>query len=158
MEISGCQGRSAQTMGEVEKPSVLGLQQCQTQFRSGQTGEEGRKIFSFRIPHGPLPSQTDRQTSPKLPGESRALGRHLGDSGNRAVLTEHGASASQMAAASFMDTISRLSCKGNAGQMRKTASVGKAKRGSRQRESIHLESAEGMERVKQRQQVSQQAA
>ena len=55
----------------------------------------------LRSSHGRLPSQTLRacETSPNTQGQSRALGDNVKtDRGYRAVLTEQGASASQVAA------------------------------------------------------------
>ena len=74
---SGCHRRSGPRMGQVEKSTGLGHQESQTQVGGSSTSEKRRKICSFRIPHGPLPSQTLRacQTSRTIQGERRAPGR-----------------------------------------------------------------------------------
>ena len=98
-------------MEQVETSTSLGLHESQTQVRSGSTSEEGRATSSFRIPHGPLPSQTlrARATCPKLQGSVVLRGDNVkGDSGYNAVFTKQGASASQVAVAKFLDTMSRL--------------------------------------------------
>ena len=75
-ENSGCQSRGRQRMRQVEKSTCLGLQESQTHVRSSSTRQEGLKICSYRILHGPLPSQTLRacEISLHVQGESRAPG------------------------------------------------------------------------------------
>ena len=57
--------------GQVETSASLGLQESQTQVRTSSTSEQGLKIWTFRIPHGPLSSQTLRacETSANIQGE-----------------------------------------------------------------------------------------
>ena len=80
-------------------------------FKNSSTSESGAEDLSISHPHGPLQSQTLRacQTSRTYKGSVVLLGDNgKDDSGYRAAFTEQGASALQVAAARFLDAISRL--------------------------------------------------
>ena len=108
MKNSGCQRRSRQRVGQVEKSTGLGHQESQTRVRSGATRTGNLFIsrptwFSCNLRNSELPKHRHTQ------GDSRAPGRRRQDDGaDVAAFTEHGASTVRLAAARFQDTISRL--------------------------------------------------
>ena len=74
--LRGQRSSSRRGMGNFEESTNIGLQESQTQVKSGSTGEEGRATCSF--PDGRLPSHTLRARTtrpPKIQRESRAPGR-----------------------------------------------------------------------------------
>ena len=73
MTIPDAKAAVDKELDKLKKSTSSGLQESQTQVRSGST-EEPRVTCSYRIFHGPLPSQThrDRKTSLNIQRKSRA--------------------------------------------------------------------------------------
>ena len=107
-EFFGGQRRSPPKVGQVKCLPACDVKKVKLKSEVGSTSEEGRKIGSFPIAHGLLPRSCE--TSPKKQRESRALrGDNVKDDGGyKAVFTEKGASASQVAAIRFLAIISKL--------------------------------------------------
>ena len=87
----------------------MGCQESETKVRSHPSFEEGWKNSSLREFDGPLSLEERRicKTLPEIQGASCAPGRKRQRRRRYgAVFTVHGASASQRAAATFLDTIS----------------------------------------------------